>query len=85
MLFISDSMFEGSPLSAVGSPFSPGGGHPRDDASCARAHDPKPTIDDGRRPTDHGLRTTDLRVVLFDIDGTLIKTVRRREYRELIH
>jgi len=26
-----------------------------------------------------------LRVVLFDIDGTLIKTVRRREYRELIH
>lgn len=26
-----------------------------------------------------------LRVVLFDIDGTLIKTVRRREYRKLIH
>ena len=26
-----------------------------------------------------------LRVVLFDIDGTLIKTVRRREYRDLIH
>ena len=25
------------------------------------------------------------RVVLFDIDGTLIKTVRRGEYRELIH
>jgi phosphoglycolate phosphatase-like HAD superfamily hydrolase len=25
------------------------------------------------------------RVVLFDIDGTLIKTVRRREYRKLIH
>src|SRR5215831_1708073 len=25
------------------------------------------------------------RVVLFDIDGTLIKTVRRREYRGLIH
>jgi phosphoglycolate phosphatase len=29
--------------------------------------------------------TTDLRVVLFDIDGTLIKTVRRGEYRGLIH
>ena len=28
---------------------------------------------------------TDLRVVLFDIDGTLIKTVRRGEYRGLIH
>lgn len=26
-----------------------------------------------------------LRVVLFDVDGTLIKTVRRREYRGLIH
>lgn len=26
-----------------------------------------------------------LRVVLFDIDGTLIKTVRRTEYRDLIH
>jgi phosphoglycolate phosphatase-like HAD superfamily hydrolase len=26
-----------------------------------------------------------LRVILFDIDGTLIKTVRRREYRDLIH
>jgi phosphoglycolate phosphatase-like HAD superfamily hydrolase len=26
-----------------------------------------------------------LRVVLFDVDGTLIKTVRRREYRKLIH
>jgi phosphoglycolate phosphatase len=29
--------------------------------------------------------TTDFRVVLFDIDGTLIKTVRRGEYRGLIH
>ena len=37
------------------------------------------------RTTDHGLRTTDFRVVLFDIDGTLIKTVRRGEYRGLIH
>lgn len=26
-----------------------------------------------------------IRVVLFDVDGTLIKTVRRREYRKLIH
>ena len=26
-----------------------------------------------------------LRVVLFDVDGTLITTVRRREYRKLIH
>lgn len=26
-----------------------------------------------------------VRVVLFDVDGTLIKTVRRREYRKLIH
>lgn len=30
-------------------------------------------------------RPADLRVVLFDIDGTLITTVRRREYRKLIH
>ncbi|HSB08832.1 MAG TPA: HAD hydrolase-like protein [Blastocatellia bacterium] len=29
--------------------------------------------------------TNNLRVVLFDVDGTLIKTVRRREYRGLIH
>lgn len=29
--------------------------------------------------------TNDFRVVLFDIDGTLIKTVRRGEYRGLIH
>ena len=35
--------------------------------------------------TGHGPLTTDLRVVLFDIDGTLIKTVRRGEYRGLIH
>jgi phosphoglycolate phosphatase len=31
------------------------------------------------------MKNDSLRVVLFDIDGTLIKTVRRREYRELIH
>ena len=30
-------------------------------------------------------RNSHLRVVLFDIDGTLIKTVRRGEYRGLIH
>ena len=35
--------------------------------------------------TDHWPLTTDFRVVLFDIDGTLIKTVRRGEYRGLIH
>jgi phosphoglycolate phosphatase-like HAD superfamily hydrolase len=29
--------------------------------------------------------TTDIRVILFDVDGTLIKTVRRGEYRGLIH
>jgi phosphoglycolate phosphatase len=34
---------------------------------------------ENRKWTDH------LRVVLFDIDGTLIKTVRRGEYRGLIH
>jgi phosphoglycolate phosphatase-like HAD superfamily hydrolase len=28
---------------------------------------------------------TDVRVVLFDVDGTLITTVRRREYRDFIH
>lgn len=32
-----------------------------------------------------GQRTGELRAVLFDVDGTLIKTVRRGEYRELIH
>ena len=31
------------------------------------------------------MKDNHLRVVLFDIDGTLIKTVRRREYRDLIH
>src|SRR3989441_8363494 len=39
----------------------------------------------GQRTTNHGLPTSDIRVVLFDIDGTLIKTVRRGEYRGLIH
>ena len=36
-------------------------------------------------PTAYCPLPTDLRVVLFDIDGTLITTVRRREYRSLIH
>ena len=31
------------------------------------------------------MKNNNLRVVLFDIDGTLIKTVRRGEYRGLIH
>ncbi|MFY9573475.1 MAG: hypothetical protein WAV20_18920, partial [Blastocatellia bacterium] len=34
---------------------------------------------------DNGLHAAGIRVVLFDIDGTLIKTVRRGEYRGLIH
>jgi phosphoglycolate phosphatase len=51
-----------------------------------------PVLVGGRITTDRKLLTTDhwplpteLRVVLFDIDGTLIKTVRRGEYRGLIH
>jgi phosphoglycolate phosphatase-like HAD superfamily hydrolase len=36
-------------------------------------------------PTAYCPLPTNLRVVLFDIDGTLITTVRRREYRTLIH
>jgi len=43
------------------------------------------TTDRKMLTTDHWPLTTDLRVVLFDIDGTLIKTVRRGEYRGLIH
>ena len=31
------------------------------------------------------MTNNNIRVVLFDIDGTLIKTVRRGEYRGLIH
>jgi len=31
------------------------------------------------------MTSDEIRVVLFDIDGTLIKTVRRKEYRGLIH
>lgn len=83
MWFISDSMFKGSPLSVVRSPLSEDGNRcsadPRSRDGNNRATKRRP------RTTDHGLRTTDVRVVLFDIDGTLIKTVRRREYRDLIH
>ncbi|MEK6324475.1 MAG: HAD hydrolase-like protein [Acidobacteriota bacterium] len=83
-------MSKRSPLSVVRSPLSFDGRHPREGASSNDVYDPasndgQRTIDDGLRTTDHGLRTTDLRVVLFDIDGTLIKTVRRGEYRGLIH
>src|ERR1041384_637282 len=35
--------------------------------------------------TETAERKDNIRAVLFDIDGTLIKTVRRREYRKLIH
>ena len=31
------------------------------------------------------MTSDEIRVVLFDVDGTLIKTVRRKEYRGLIH
>lgn len=34
---------------------------------------------------DKASNNNELRIVLFDIDGTLIKTVRRMEYRGLIH
>ena len=34
---------------------------------------------------DKNTNNDELRIVLFDIDGTLIKTVRRMEYRGLIH
>ena len=76
-------MSKRSPLSVVRSPLSPGGRHPREDASSGDGHEP--ASNDRQQTTGHGPRTTDLRVVLFDIDGTLIKTVRRGEYRGLIH
>jgi phosphoglycolate phosphatase len=71
------------------------GGQLNGDSS--RSSENVPPVDgDGRRTNesadqqpltaDHGpLTTTPLRVLLFDIDGTLIKTVRRGEYRSLIH
>ncbi len=69
MWFISDLMSRRSPLSVVRSPLSLDGRN----------------TDRKMLTTDHRPLTTDLRVVLFDIDGTLIKTVRRGEYRGLIH
>src|SRR5437773_5512532 len=83
MWLISDLMSRRSPLSAVRSPLSLGGRHPREHASSCDGHEP--ASNDWQQTTDHGPLTTDLRVVLFDIDGTLIKTVRRGEYRGLIH
>jgi phosphoglycolate phosphatase-like HAD superfamily hydrolase len=55
--------------------------------------DHRPPITDHRSPatvhrppiTDHRSPATEVRAVLFDIDGTLIKTLRRVEYRGLIH
>lgn len=90
-------MSKRSPLSVVRSP-SPGdesrscaetrsrdgNNQVKNDGGRISAHGPLPT-DYALPTTDHGLRTTDLRIVLFDIDGTLIKTVRRGEYRGLIH
>lgn len=89
MSFTSDSMSKRSPLSVVRSPLSGDGN--RSSAEVRSGDRQDHGSDDRRRTilelrtTDHGLRTSDLRVVLFDIDGTLIKTVRRREYRDLIH
>ena len=83
-------MSKKSPLSVVSSPSRGADRHRREGACSGDGQDPGSddghvTVGDGIRATDHGLRTTDLRVVLFDIDGTLIKTVRRSEYRGLIH
>lgn len=73
-------MSKRSPLSVVRSPL-PGDANRLSAESTLRDEESQPE----RLATDNGLRTTDLRIVLFDIDGTLIKTVRRREYRDLIH
>ncbi len=66
-------MSKRSPWSVVRSPLQGDGDHSPVESNY------------GSRTTDHGLPTSDIRVVLFDIDGTLIKTVRRGEYRGLIH
>lgn len=83
MSFTSGSMSKRSPLSVVRSPLS------GDDSRTSEDMPPRGTNNSskiyGLRTTDHGLPLTDFRVVLFDIDGTLIKTVRRGEYRGLIH
>jgi phosphoglycolate phosphatase len=71
-----------SPLSVVRSPLSADENCSSADAPSSDGNNPS---DHGLRTTDHGLPTTDIRVILFDIDGTLIKTVRRGEYRGLIH
>lgn len=68
-------------------------GQSEDGAGSASEVDRETAVPDGARiktdgkalTTDHWPLTTDFRVVLFDIDGTLIKTVRRGEYRGLIH
>ena len=83
MWFISGLMSERSPLSVVRSPLSRDGNRSSAEARSRDGNNRAPKH--GPRTTDHGLRTTDIRVVLFDIDGTLIKTVRRGEYRGLIH
>ncbi len=83
MWLISDSMSKTGPLSVVRSPLA-GDRNPSAEAR-SRDGDNQPNPDRLITTTDHALRTTDFRVVLFDIDGTLIKTVRRSEYRELIH
>lgn len=61
-------------------------GPPEESRDAARVGRGGRNSSDGKMLTaDHWPLTTDLRVVLFDIDGTLIKTVRRGEYRGLIH
>ncbi|HXF39877.1 MAG TPA: HAD hydrolase-like protein [Blastocatellia bacterium] len=71
-----------SPWSVVRSQLPKDGSHP---STETRARDADNSSNgDELLTTDNGL-LTNLRVVLFDIDGTLITTVRRREYRSLIH
>ena len=75
-------MSKRSPWSVVRSPLPEDGNHPSTEARARDADNRSKEYE--LRTTDHGL-LTNLRVVLFDIDGTLITTVRRREYRTLIH
>jgi phosphoglycolate phosphatase len=66
-------------------PPATGQGQPAaDHRSLATAHLP-PAADHRPPATGHRSPATEVRAVLFDIDGTLIKTVRRGEYRGLIH
>lgn len=76
-------MSKRSPWSVVSSPLSGDGNRSSADA-LLRERNTRAT-NDRQRTTDYRLLTTDVRVVLFDIDGTLVKTVRRGEYRGLIH